>query len=93
METIDKDYIDAKLQAVIEGLNGDESQRKVAQSPNTLANWALAVSIASAAITIMATTLLVMQSRPESPAPIVIYVQPSLSAAPTEIDKPKGTRK
>lgn len=93
METTDKDYIDAKLQAVIERLNGDESQRKIAQSPNALANWALAISIASATITILATILLVMHSTPESPAPIVIYSQPSPPVAPTEIDKPKGTRK
>ncbi|MYN27304.1 hypothetical protein [Duganella levis] len=142
METTDKDYIDAKLQAVIERLNGDarahqlatdtrfvqlnqtleaglkstqkenelqraqteaylqkvvsevtRSQSEITKSQGELIKWVAGISIASAAITISATTLLVTQSTPKSPAPIVIYAQPSPSAAPPEIDKPDGTRK
>lgn len=142
METTDKDYIDAKLQAVIERLNGDahahqlatdarfvqlnqtleaglksaqkenelqraqteaylqkvvsevtRSQSEITKSQGELIKWVAAIPIASAAITISATTLLVSQSTPKSPAPIVIYSQPSLPPAATEIDKPKGARK
>lgn len=126
METNDKDYIDAKLQAVIERLNGDarahqiatdarfvqvnqvmeagfESQRKdneiywaqmeaylqkmvsevtksqseVTRSQGEIIKWVAAICTASAAITISATTLLVAQSAPRTPAPIVIYAPPT----------------
>lgn len=142
METTDKDYIDAKLQAVIERLNGDarahqlatdtrfvqlnqtleaglkstqkenelqraqteaylqkvvsevtRSQSEITKSQGELIKWVAGISIASAAITISATTLLVTQSTPKSPAPIVIYAQPAPPAAVPEIDKPDGTRK
>ncbi|MYM74849.1 hypothetical protein GTP55_21590 [Duganella sp. FT109W] len=142
METTDKDYIDAKLQAVIERLNGDarahqlatdarfvqlnqtleaglkstqkenelqraqteaylqkvvsevtRSQSEITKSQGELIKWVAGISIASAAITISATTLLVTQSTPKGPAPIVIYAQPSPPAAAPEIDKPDGARK
>lgn len=133
MESADKDLIDAKLQAVIERMNGDarahqlatdarfvqlnqtlesglksaqkdnelhraqteaylqkvvsevaksqseivKSQSEITRSQGELIKWVAAISVASAAITISATTLLVTQSTPKNPAPIVIYAQPA----------------
>jgi len=138
METNDKDYIDAKLQAIIERLNGDarahqiatdgrfvqfgqimesgfaslrkdnevhraqteaylqkmmgevtKSQSEITKSQGEIIKWVAAICTASAAITISATTLLVTQSTPKNPAPIVIYSQPAPAAPAPAGAKPQ----